>query len=205
VRTSSSKKKKDPEVTTAYADSCQRCLDAGMKCVRTGTKEGAACELCKERKKKCEAPTDNANPQKNEIRKAAPLPKRALKSAAARVGSIRQPRTTPTESSPARSDLSEIIVVKPPPRVPTPPMLPRPAKRKREEKADSKARTTHPHRAYVQLPPTRVPGVIPELLASRLVGIERMQSSLNERHARMEATMERMEDILISWATADAA
>jgi hypothetical protein len=182
-----------------------------MNCVRTGTKEGAACDRCQKRKKKCELPTNNKNPQKNKIRNTAPLPKRALKSptatAASSFGVTRQPQTAPLELFPARSDISGIIVVNPLPRAPTPPALPRSVKRRREEMVDRKAPATHSrsenlnrtgsthlqNQAYVELPAARVPGGVsqPELL-ERLLTIEQMQETTLE-------SVQRLEKLLDSW------
>ena len=76
-RTCSSNMKKDSEETTAHDNTCYRCLESGIVCVRT--KPEGPCNLCKQQKKKCESLTDNPIPRNVKKRKTIPLPKQAFR------------------------------------------------------------------------------------------------------------------------------
>lgn len=223
-----SSKESDPKGMTADGDTCARCVAARTECVRPA-KGGTSCVRCKGMKKKCETVTDDTITRKADKREIAPLRKRGYKrkaifaatGPAPAFGVLRQ--ATPPESPPAESTNDAVIVVKPLlPRAAAPPPL-RPLKRKRLEEAERNQPTTRTpseyserslvtqrqNAAFVEIQKSQasssrthvhlLTGDLPPALETRLLNIEQMQITLNERLTSTLGAVERMEDLLRGW------
>ena len=171
---------------------------------------------------------DDATTRKADQREAAPRRNRGFRRRKSRIptttpafGVLRQP--TPPESPPAESNNDAVIVVKPLlPRTAAPPPL-RPLKRQRLEEPERTQPTTRtssqyserrlvPQRqnaAFVEIPKSQasssrthvhmLTGDLPPALETRLLNIEQMQTTLNERLTSTLGAVERVEDLLRGW------